>query len=378
MNKRIKMGICTLALVIFTQSSVMADQLSDMLQSQKNQLAQDKKALNDIGDKREDMEITIEHLDIQIQGFMSQVEENKKQVAKAEINIKSAEAEVVKAENDVKSQQELVDKRIRAMYINSQAGYIKLLVQSKGISDLVSRVEAMIKIMDFDKKVVETLELKKVELDKKKIVLEEQMDKLLVLKADNEKKLVSLNEASSAQAKLIDELKKQEKVYSEKVNQSQTLVNTTLKQIDAIRMAAPKIVAPVVAASRGTSPSGGAAPISENNIIAYATNFLGVRYVWGGTTPNPGFDCSGFTRYVFAHFGVYLGRTTYDQINNGVAVARNQLQPGDLVLFGSWGNPHHVGIYAGNNTYIHAPRTGDVVKVSAMTRSDFITGRRVR
>ena len=61
-----------------------------------------------------------------------------------------------------------------------------------------------------------------------------------------------------------------------------------------------------------------------------------------------------------------------------VGVSRSQLQVGDLVLFGKNGDPTHVGIYAGNNTYIHSPRTGDVVKVSAMTRSDFITGRRVK
>ncbi len=72
-----------------------------------------------------------------------------------------------------------------------------------------------------------------------------------------------------------------------------------------------------------------------------------------------------------AHFGISVGRTTYDQINDGVQVSRDNLQTGDLVFFGTVRNPHHMGIYVGDNTYIHSPRTGDVIKVSPMTRSDY-------
>ena len=105
---------------------------------------------------------------------------------------------------------------------------------------------------------------------------------------------------------------------------------------------------------------------------------MGTRYVYGGTTPN-GFDCSGFVQYVYAHFGVGLGRSTYDQINDGVEVSLSQLQPGDLVFFGSYGAPHHVGIYVGGDCYIHSPQTGDVVKVSSLgSRSDICRARRVK
>ena len=104
--------------------------------------------------------------------------------------------------------------------------------------------------------------------------------------------------------------------------------------------------------------------------------FLGTPYEWGAEGPNT-FDCSGFVQYVYAHFGVSTGRTTYDQIERGEYVSRENLQPGDLVFFGS-GSPHHVGIYVGNDSYIHAPHTGDVVKISPLTRSDYLSARRVR
>ncbi|MBY0754265.1 C40 family peptidase [Clostridium sardiniense] len=97
-----------------------------------------------------------------------------------------------------------------------------------------------------------------------------------------------------------------------------------------------------------------------DRVVNYAKKFLGTKYVYGGTTPS-GFDCSGFTQYVYKHaLGIDISRTTYTQISHGKAVSRSDLKVGDLVF------PHagHVGIYIGNGKIIHAPQTGDVVKIS--------------
>ncbi len=95
--------------------------------------------------------------------------------------------------------------------------------------------------------------------------------------------------------------------------------------------------------------------VTSNPILEYASNFLGVPYVWGGTSP-VGFDCSGFTQYVFLHFGVTLPRVSQEQQNVGELISRANLQPGDLVFFGT--PAHHVGIYVGNGKMIDAPHTG--------------------
>ena len=92
--------------------------------------------------------------------------------------------------------------------------------------------------------------------------------------------------------------------------------------------------------------------------------YLGVPYVWGGTSPS-GFDCSGLVQYVCKKNGISVSRTAAAQAGNGTYVSRNNLQPGDLVFFGK-GNIHHVGIYIGNGQMIHAPQTGDVVKISSI------------
>ena len=99
--------------------------------------------------------------------------------------------------------------------------------------------------------------------------------------------------------------------------------------------------------------------VKGSELISYAKQFIGVPYVWGGSSPN-GFDCSGLVQYVYNHFGIRISRTTKTQINEGRSVGRNELQLGDLV-FPSNG---HVTLYVGNNQVLHAPQPGDRVKIS--------------
>lgn len=99
-------------------------------------------------------------------------------------------------------------------------------------------------------------------------------------------------------------------------------------------------------------------------IVNTARQYLGVPYVWGGTSPK-GFDCSGLVQYVCSKNGISVSRTAADQAGCGTHVSKANLQPGDLVFFGPSGI-HHVGIYIGNGNMIHAPHTGDVVKVTSI------------
>ena len=119
-----------------------------------------------------------------------------------------------------------------------------------------------------------------------------------------------------------------------------------------------------------------APPSRFGGVVGIAMQYLGTPYRWGGASP-AGFDCSGFTMYVFAQIGVSLPHYTGSQWGMGTPVSRDQLQPGDLVFFNGLG---HVGIYVGGGSFIHSPHTGDVVKISSMSgwySSTFIGGRRL-
>jgi cell wall-associated NlpC family hydrolase len=100
-----------------------------------------------------------------------------------------------------------------------------------------------------------------------------------------------------------------------------------------------------------------------NRVARYAKHFLGVRYVYGGSSPRSGFDCSGFVRFVYAHFGVSLAHSSFSQFRSGVRVSRAGLKPGDLVFFHGVG---HVGIYIGGGRFIHAPHTGTRVSIAPL------------
>lgn len=117
-------------------------------------------------------------------------------------------------------------------------------------------------------------------------------------------------------------------------------------------------------------------PVSGNgaSIVSYAKQFIGTKYTYGGSSPSTGFDCSGFTSYVYKHFGVSLPRTSGGQSGVGTAVSRNNLAAGDLVIYSG-----HVAIYVGGGQVIHAPRPGKSVCIVPVNQaaSKYIGARRV-
>lgn len=125
----------------------------------------------------------------------------------------------------------------------------------------------------------------------------------------------------------------------------------------------------------GTRSDGTAAPVSSlgQQLVNYAKQYLGTPYVWGGNGPNS-FDCSGFTKYVYSHFGYSLNRTASGQLKNGVSVSRSQLQPGDLVFFHNGKSSSaatHVGIYIGGDQFIHASTNSYTVTISSLVGTSY-------
>jgi cell wall-associated NlpC family hydrolase len=413
MRRRILSLLVAIGLVMSVNVKGLAQPLKQKLDDQKEQLLQKQKSYTQFQMDFEKLEISIEMLDVEIEGIYIAIDKAKDEINITEKKIEQTEKDIVIAENNIKGEEALFNQRMRVMFMNGADSYLEILLDSKGLEDLVSRVENIKKIVEYDNKVISELNEKKKDIEGIKTSLNNNKLKVLALKANNEKKLDNLTTNKSKQDQLIVEAKKQQELYKDEIAKTEVQLLNTMNQIkeaakQAAKEAAKKEMAivtkkaevkaasqnkttyenntnvvqkeetrqetkvePEVEVSSTQKPSS----VNSNELVAYAENFIGTPYEWGAVGPDT-FDCSGFVKYVYAHFGVRLGRTTYDQIGNGEYVSRENLQPGDLVFFGT-GSPHHVGIYVGDNIYIHAPRTGDVIKESPLTRSDYLSARRI-
>lgn len=403
------------------------------------QIEESKTQLNSIEQKIADLEEKIQMLDQEIIAVQETINKNNADINALNKQIEDTKKEIEKLQEELKQKQEMFNKRMRAMYKSGgQNNYISLLVESKGFSDFIARAQAVSKLMGMDKKIIEDLHGKEIELNDTKKSLDDKNVQLLELKKQNESKMAELQNkkkeqdgvvqaARAEKAKIVVDLDTKEmsivqfpidvindssSTDSDITNSINTLVklrsnivstnvdskieSAINKGKDTLKKRSEKRAAEEAArraadnasnnnnnsnnSSGGSSqkPSNPAPPsrgdgqgsASATSLINYAYQFLGIPYVWGGTTPS-GFDCSGFTSYVFRAFGYNIGRTTYDQINVGTSVSRSELKPGDLVF----PNAGHVGIYIGNGQIIHSPQTGDVLKISPIWK--FYAARRV-
>jgi cell wall-associated NlpC family hydrolase len=132
---------------------------------------------------------------------------------------------------------------------------------------------------------------------------------------------------------------------------------------------------PPPATTTAVAPSSSPGP-GHPEAATIALRYLGIKYLWGGASPSTGFDCSGLVMYVYAQLGVSLPHFAAAQYGMGKPVSRDQLQPGDLVFFDAL---NHVGIYIGGGQFVHAPETGDVVKITALSDfgSSYVGARRI-
>lgn len=119
-------------------------------------------------------------------------------------------------------------------------------------------------------------------------------------------------------------------------------------------------------AAKRASATASSAHARAMRVVLVAVREIGVQYRYGGISPRTGFDCSGFTRWVFSHVGVALPHSSYAQFSLGRRISMGALRPGDLVFFDGVG---HVGIYIGSGFYVNAPHAGAVVRVESLQSS---------
>lgn len=195
-------------------------------------------------------------------------------------------------------------------------------------------------------------------------------------------KLNNLTDKASKAKDKIDDLL----TFGRKKNQTKKAIEATTKAITAQEKAYKKYMSYANKAAKtqnskkttSSSSSSSSSSTGGNALYDAATNYLGLKYVWGGASLTSGADCSGFTQQIYKKFGVSLPHHAADQAKMGTKItSKKNLQAGDLVFFGSKNNITHVGIYGGDGKFVESPHTGASVRVSKLSsRKDFVSGSR--
>ena len=251
MKKRMLSTLVALSMVVTLSTTVLAAPSQADLDKQNASLQQSKSQYDAAKQKRVDLESTIQKMDNDINQAMNDIEKIKGQQTDAQNQIVQAQSDLQKAEDDIKTEQQLFDGRMKAMYINGTDSYVDILVNSKSLTDLVQRVQVITSLAEYDKKVTDALNKKKVVINEKKKQLDDKVVQLASLKKQNEDKIASIAKAKSDQVAVVAQYKEVESKTQALFAADQAAVNSMQQQLKAIRDAATKYI-----------PSRGAANLS--------------------------------------------------------------------------------------------------------------------
>ncbi len=338
-------GLKKLILIVFLPALLVQHALLAFAAPSLNQQINTKKTElrnleNEMAKLDRDLEITVEEYNY----ARIKLEETQKKLSQARIDL--AEAEKKRA-----AQQEILNKRIANIYKNGDVQLLEVILNTEDFSDLLTRLELL------------------------KLISEQDSDLLLRLEKEKEKVAAiekELEEANQQAVKIKDEIeaKKRETEWMIELKQKR-LNNLSADLKELLRQEAARKAAEQARLIERTKRS---VYVKAGTVVATALKYLGIPYVWGGESTR-GVDCSGLLKCVFSVHGVNLPHYSGSQFRLGTAVAKENLKPGDAVFFGS--PIHHVGIYVGDGNFIHAPRTGDVVRITPLSeRSDYAGARR--
>lgn len=270
--------------------------------------------------------------------------------------VQVAQNDLDTARGAYETQVALLGERATSIYKNGSMAGMQILLDSKSVSDFVSRVKFLNTIGLSDAQIASSLKGQK-----------DQM----------EQRMAELKNAQATAASLEFELRARQIEVQLRVADRQAMLAAAQSDLLALldteasrrQQEEAQLLADVLS---GASKAG--IVVEPGSPVETALAYHGIPYLWGGETP-AGFDCSGLVKYVFAQHGVSLPHYSGSQFLLGDRIAPAALQPGDVVFFGS--PIHHVGIYLGGGYFIHAPRTGDFVKISKLAdRTDYAGARR--
>lgn len=415
----------------FSQFTVaMADKKSEAEQKKKEAEASLKSKqgeINNIQEQQEQLRGEINALDAELVNVMIELSTLEEELSVKQDELEQTKADLEQAKEDEKNQYEAMKLRIRFMYEKGDDAMLTSLLESGSIADLLNRVEYVNEVYEYDRNLLTEYK----ETKNQVAALEQQQEEYIqALEAKQQEYQVARenfettiaqkkNEVGNFENKL-EEARALAAKYQDTINAQNTIIAQENERIERERREREERerqererqeqerAAAAAAAIRASNNSGGSSSsgnsssgsstsssgnsssssgtggggdknpsystgVSGSSVVNYAMNFVGNPYVWGGKDPNTGADCSGFTSYVYAHFGISIPSYSYSQRSVGKEVSYANAQAGDLICYAG-----HVAIYMGNGQIVHAKGTAyGIVAYDNATYRPIITVRRV-
>jgi peptidoglycan DL-endopeptidase CwlO len=298
---------------------------------------------------------------VKLQRIKGDLQENQQQLKVAQANLKFAQRSLAR--------------RLVAAYTSSQDNStLSVLLGATSLDDLLNRIETVNSTAQQDARIARQVSTFKASIQQRRQQLRDAraaQERAVAQKAAERQRIQA---QLASRRRMLSSIRGQiSRMRAAEAAQQRRLAASVRSRL-ADEPPPPSIA---VGVSVSTPEGSTVAPPSQySGIVGVAMRYLGVPYVWGGASPR-GFDCSGLVQYAYAQLGMSVPHSTYALWPMGVAVSRSQLQTGDLVFFNGLG---HMGIYIGNNQMIHAPHSGDVVKISSLTgwyASTYMGARRI-
>jgi cell wall-associated NlpC family hydrolase len=288
------------------------------------------------------------------------------QLADIDADLKSNGRHLVIAKQSLGIAQTHIAKRLRALYINGDSGgAVEVILGAKSLDDLLDRLDIAQRVGGQDSRVLTEVRQFRTEVETRRSKLRSDRSRQAQVVSERAERKQWIEGKLSERRQLLssvqDEIKRMEEAEARRqaILEAQARARLAATRSEASQPQSLQYTPP----TDSSSYSAPVAPSQYGGAVGVAMQYLGTPYVWGGASPG-GFDCSGFVMYVYSQLGVSLPHNAAMQYNTvGTYVPRDQLEPGDLVFFDGLG---HVGMYIGGGQFIHAPHTGDVVKISSL------------
>lgn len=394
MRKLQRRAKAVLALVLVVSLTIGSSQVVYATSAQ-NKKSEAEKNLNDVNkkidnleNKKEEIEGELDTKNEELVNLMVDVGILEKEIDQNEKQLKQVKKDLKTAQKNEKKQYQAMKKRIKFMYERGDSAVISSLLESKSMADMLNRVEYFNEVYDYDRNLLDNYEKTRKQVEDLKAQVEDEKKELETAKDDLKQQQKQLETAManlrSQQANADTQIANAKNLASE-YQKTITEQNKIIQQQQAAA-AASRSSGGSSGGSGGTSkpnsnasvPGGNLNPpkttnVSGSDVVNYAMQFVGKPYVWGGKDPNTGADCSGFTSYVYAHFGISIPSFSGAQRSCGQEVSYANAQAGDLICYAG-----HVAIYMGGGKIVHAKGTAyGIVGNDNATYNTIITVRRL-